>query len=110
MLAIPPETPVVTPPEPAVETQAAIPDAVAPTEGAKATAGRGPSRADPRRRLGHHRRRPDAGTAACRQHAAQRRTDEQPAGPLAQPAQAVGGSRRVGGRGLNRHDTGCFLG
>ena len=44
MLAIPPETPVVTPPEPAVETQAAIPDAVAPPEGAKATAGRGPSR------------------------------------------------------------------
>src|SRR6187402_2202659 len=44
MLAIPPETPVVTPPEPAVETQAAIPDAVARPEGAKATAGRGPSR------------------------------------------------------------------
>jgi len=44
MLAIPPETPVVTPPEPAGEPQAALPDAVAPPEEARSTAGRVPSR------------------------------------------------------------------
>ena len=44
MLAIPPETPAVAPPEPAGETPEAIPDAVATPEEAGATAGRGPSR------------------------------------------------------------------
>ncbi len=44
MLAIPLEAPVATPPEPAVETQAALPEAVAPPDEAKATTGRGPSR------------------------------------------------------------------
>ena len=46
MLAIPPETPVVAPSEPAEETPEAIPEAVATPEAARATAGRGPSRWD----------------------------------------------------------------
>ncbi len=44
MLAISPETPVVTPLEPDGETQVAIPEAIAPSEEARATAGRVPSR------------------------------------------------------------------
>ena len=44
MLAVPPEAPAVAPPEPAEETPEALPDAVAPPEAAKATAGRGPTR------------------------------------------------------------------
>ena len=44
MLAIPPETPAVAPPEPAREMPEAIPEAVATPEEAKETAGRGPSR------------------------------------------------------------------
>ena len=44
MLAMPPETPAVAPPEPARETPEAIPEAVAPPEEAGESAGRGPTR------------------------------------------------------------------
>ena len=44
MLALPPETPAVAPPEPAQEMPEAIPDAVATPEEARATAGREPTR------------------------------------------------------------------
>ena len=44
MLAMPPETPAVAPPEPAREMPEALPDAVATPEEARKTAGREPTR------------------------------------------------------------------